>query len=136
MSLKGCASLAFFCCGPPLCPGRPSLISPQGKPHLAVFPLPLVRVLEQPNDLWFPSKQRKSVMVFAVPGERGFAELCGDFQLCFLDRNGDFHWYGHRPWRPPQCHSQVLEHSTRSRQGVPAPRPQKGCRLTLVWSSC
>lgn len=31
-------------------------------------------------------------MVFALPGEPGLAELCGDFKVHFHDRQGDFYW--------------------------------------------
>ena len=31
-------------------------------------------------------------MVFALPGEPGLTELCGDFKIQFHDRQGDFYW--------------------------------------------
>eukprot|EP00252_Welwitschia_mirabilis_P005953 TRINITY_DN1654_c0_g1_i1.p1 TRINITY_DN1654_c0_g1~~TRINITY_DN1654_c0_g1_i1.p1 ORF type:complete len:630 (-),score=131.28 TRINITY_DN1654_c0_g1_i1:233-2122(-) len=43
-----------------------------------------------PEDFWF-SAPRKGIMVFALPGERGLAELCGDFKVYFHDRHGDFY---------------------------------------------
>uniref|UniRef100_A0A0C9S9Y4 TSA: Wollemia nobilis Ref_Wollemi_Transcript_5682_2483 transcribed RNA sequence n=1 Tax=Wollemia nobilis TaxID=56998 RepID=A0A0C9S9Y4_9CONI len=43
-----------------------------------------------PDDFWF-SAPRKGVMVFALPGERGLAELRGDFKVYFHDRHGDFY---------------------------------------------
>eukprot|EP01018_Ginkgo_biloba_P004221 Gb_09019 [translate_table: standard] len=43
-----------------------------------------------PDDFWF-SAPRKGVMVFALPGERGLAELKGDFKVHFHDRHGDFY---------------------------------------------
>ncbi|GLJ44265.1 hypothetical protein SUGI_0925800 [Cryptomeria japonica] len=43
-----------------------------------------------PDDFWF-SAPRKGVMVFALPGERGLAELSGDFKVYFHDRHGDFY---------------------------------------------
>lgn len=46
----------------------------------------------QPEDFWF-SAPRKGVMVFALPGEPGLTELCGDFKINFHDRQGDFYWY-------------------------------------------
>ncbi|GBG79959.1 hypothetical protein CBR_g30221 [Chara braunii] len=42
-----------------------------------------------PDDLWH-NAPRKGVVVFALPGERCVAELCGDFKVCFHDRHGDF----------------------------------------------
>ncbi|KAI7741004.1 hypothetical protein M8C21_004769 [Ambrosia artemisiifolia] len=43
-----------------------------------------------PEDFWF-SAPRKGVMVFALPGEPGLTELCGDFKIHFHDRQGDFY---------------------------------------------
>ena len=46
----------------------------------------------QPEDIWF-NAPRKGIMVFALPGERGLADLDGDFKVLFHDRHGDFYWY-------------------------------------------
>lgn len=43
-----------------------------------------------PEDIWF-SAPRKGIMVFALPGERGLADLNGDFKVLFHDRHGDFY---------------------------------------------
>ncbi|KAK0581174.1 hypothetical protein LWI29_010999 [Acer saccharum] len=43
-----------------------------------------------PEDFWF-SAPKKGVMVFALPGEPGLAELTGDFKIHFHDRQGDFY---------------------------------------------
>ncbi|KAL5562445.1 hypothetical protein UlMin_032192 [Ulmus minor] len=43
-----------------------------------------------PEDYWF-SAPKKGVMVFALPGEPGLTELCGDFKIQFHDRQGDFY---------------------------------------------
>lgn len=43
-----------------------------------------------PEDYWF-SAPKKGVMVFALPGEPGLAELNGDFKIHFHDRQGDFY---------------------------------------------
>ncbi|XP_076881102.1 phosphatidylinositol 3,4,5-trisphosphate 3-phosphatase and protein-tyrosine-phosphatase PTEN2A-like [Bidens hawaiensis] len=43
-----------------------------------------------PEDFWF-SAPRKGIMVFALPGEPGLAELSGDFKIHFHDRQGDFY---------------------------------------------
>ncbi|CAN6450880.1 unnamed protein product [Victoria cruziana] len=43
-----------------------------------------------PEEFWF-SAPRKGIMVFALPGERGLAELAGDFKVHFHDRQGDFY---------------------------------------------
>lgn len=45
----------------------------------------------QPEDFWF-SAPKKGVMVFALPGEPGLAELAGDFKIHFHDGQGDFYW--------------------------------------------
>ncbi|XP_047341561.1 LOW QUALITY PROTEIN: phosphatidylinositol 3,4,5-trisphosphate 3-phosphatase and protein-tyrosine-phosphatase PTEN2A-like [Impatiens glandulifera] len=42
------------------------------------------------EDFWF-SAPKKGVMVFALPGEPGLAELAGDFKIHFHDRQGDFY---------------------------------------------
>ncbi|PKI75303.1 phosphatidylinositol 3,4,5-trisphosphate 3-phosphatase and protein-tyrosine-phosphatase PTEN2A [Punica granatum] len=42
-----------------------------------------------PEDYWF-SAPKKGVMVFALPGEPGLAQLAGDFKVHFHDRQGDF----------------------------------------------
>lgn len=44
----------------------------------------------QPEDYWF-SAPKKGVMVFALPGEPGLAEVSGDFKVHFHDRQGDFY---------------------------------------------
>ncbi|XP_019166371.1 PREDICTED: phosphatidylinositol 3,4,5-trisphosphate 3-phosphatase and protein-tyrosine-phosphatase PTEN2A-like isoform X2 [Ipomoea nil] len=43
-----------------------------------------------PEDYWF-SAPKKGVVVFALPGEPGVAELAGDFKVHFNDRQGDFY---------------------------------------------
>ncbi|KAK4804347.1 hypothetical protein SAY86_004164 [Trapa natans] len=43
-----------------------------------------------PEDYWF-SAPKKGVMVFALPGEPGLAQLAGDFKVHFHDRQGDFY---------------------------------------------
>ncbi|XP_009606825.1 phosphatidylinositol 3,4,5-trisphosphate 3-phosphatase and protein-tyrosine-phosphatase PTEN2A [Nicotiana tabacum] len=43
-----------------------------------------------PEDFWF-SAPKKGVMVFALPGEPGLAELAGDFKIHFHDGQGDFY---------------------------------------------
>lgn len=43
-----------------------------------------------PEDIWF-NAPRKGIMVFALPGERGLADLDGDFKVLFQDRHGDFY---------------------------------------------
>ncbi|MCO5573400.1 hypothetical protein L7F22_027171 [Adiantum nelumboides] len=43
-----------------------------------------------PEDIWF-NAPRKGIMVFALPGERGLADLSGDFKVLFHDRHGDFY---------------------------------------------
>jgi phosphatidylinositol-3,4,5-trisphosphate 3-phosphatase/dual-specificity protein phosphatase PTEN len=43
-----------------------------------------------PEDFWF-SAPKKGIMVFALPGEPGLAELSGDFKIQFHDRQGDFY---------------------------------------------
>ncbi|XP_022927849.1 phosphatidylinositol 3,4,5-trisphosphate 3-phosphatase and protein-tyrosine-phosphatase PTEN2A-like [Cucurbita moschata] len=43
-----------------------------------------------PEDFWFTAP-KKGIMVFALPGEPGLAELCGDFKVHFHDRQGDFY---------------------------------------------
>ncbi|CAI0557393.1 unnamed protein product [Linum tenue] len=43
-----------------------------------------------PEDYWF-SAPKKGVMVFALPGEPGLAEVAGDFKVQFHDRQGDFY---------------------------------------------
>lgn len=45
----------------------------------------------QPEDFWF-SAPKKGIMVFALPGEPGLAEVAGDFKIQFHDRQGDFYW--------------------------------------------
>lgn len=52
----------------------------------------LMSILFQPEEFWF-SAPRKGIMVFALPGERGLAELAGDFKVHFHDRQGDFYWF-------------------------------------------
>ncbi|XP_057464924.1 phosphatidylinositol 3,4,5-trisphosphate 3-phosphatase and protein-tyrosine-phosphatase PTEN2A-like isoform X2 [Actinidia eriantha] len=42
------------------------------------------------EDFWF-SAPKKGIMVFALPGEPGLAELAGDFKIQFHDRQGDFY---------------------------------------------
>ncbi|KAL3350530.1 hypothetical protein AABB24_023131 [Solanum stoloniferum] len=43
-----------------------------------------------PEDFWF-NAPKKGVVVFALPGEPGLAELAGDFKIHFHDRQGDFY---------------------------------------------
>jgi len=43
-----------------------------------------------PEDFWF-SAPKKGIMVFALPGEPGLAEVAGDFKIQFHDRQGDFY---------------------------------------------
>lgn len=43
-----------------------------------------------PEDFWF-SAPKKGIMVFALPGEPGLAEVAGDFKIEFHDRQGDFY---------------------------------------------
>ncbi|CAI9104615.1 OLC1v1003321C2 [Oldenlandia corymbosa var. corymbosa] len=43
-----------------------------------------------PEVFWF-SAPKKGIMVFALPGEPGLAELAGDFKIHFHDRQGDFY---------------------------------------------
>nr|TKW34861.1 hypothetical protein SEVIR_2G334300v2 [Setaria viridis] len=43
-----------------------------------------------PEDFWF-SAPKKGIMVFALPGEPGLAEVSGDFKIQFHDRQGDFY---------------------------------------------
>ncbi|XP_047173668.1 phosphatidylinositol 3,4,5-trisphosphate 3-phosphatase and protein-tyrosine-phosphatase PTEN2A-like [Vigna umbellata] len=43
-----------------------------------------------PEDFWI-SPPKKGIVVFALPGEPGLAELVGDFKLHFNDRQGDFY---------------------------------------------
>ncbi|KAJ9159505.1 hypothetical protein P3X46_025011 [Hevea brasiliensis] len=45
-----------------------------------------------PEDYWF-SAPKKGVMVFALPGEPGLAEVAGDFKVHFHDRQGDFYFW-------------------------------------------
>lgn len=45
-----------------------------------------------PEDFWF-SPPKKGVLVFALPGEPGLTELCGDFKVHFHDRQGDFYFW-------------------------------------------
>ncbi|XP_065870742.1 phosphatidylinositol 3,4,5-trisphosphate 3-phosphatase and protein-tyrosine-phosphatase PTEN2A [Euphorbia lathyris] len=45
-----------------------------------------------PEDYWF-SAPKKGVMVFALPGEPGLAEVVGDFKVHFHDRQGDFYFW-------------------------------------------
>ncbi|CAI0557441.1 unnamed protein product [Linum tenue] len=45
-----------------------------------------------PEDYWF-SAPKKGVMVFALPGEPGLAEVAGDFKVQFHDRQGDFYFW-------------------------------------------
>lgn len=44
------------------------------------------------EDFWF-SAPKKGIMVFALPGEPGLTELCGDFKVLFHDRQGDFYFW-------------------------------------------
>ncbi|KAG5069926.1 hypothetical protein JHK85_002303 [Glycine max] len=43
-----------------------------------------------PEDFWI-SVPKKGIVVFALPGEPGLAELVGDFKIQFQDRQGDFY---------------------------------------------
>ncbi|KAJ7944463.1 Phosphatidylinositol-3,4,5-trisphosphate 3-phosphatase [Quillaja saponaria] len=43
-----------------------------------------------PEDFWI-SAPKKGILVFALPGEPGLAELAGDFKIQFHDRQGDFY---------------------------------------------
>lgn len=43
-----------------------------------------------PEDFWIKTA-RKGIVVFALPGEPGLAELVGDFKIHFHDRQGDFY---------------------------------------------
>ncbi|XP_020230432.1 phosphatidylinositol 3,4,5-trisphosphate 3-phosphatase and protein-tyrosine-phosphatase PTEN2A isoform X2 [Cajanus cajan] len=43
-----------------------------------------------PEDFWI-SAPKKGIVVFALPGEPGLAELVGDFKIHFHDRQGDFY---------------------------------------------
>ncbi|XP_027914372.1 phosphatidylinositol 3,4,5-trisphosphate 3-phosphatase and protein-tyrosine-phosphatase PTEN2A-like [Vigna unguiculata] len=43
-----------------------------------------------PEDFWI-SAPKKGIVVFALPGEPGLAELEGDFKIHFNDRQGDFY---------------------------------------------
>ncbi|KQJ86858.1 phosphatidylinositol 3,4,5-trisphosphate 3-phosphatase and protein-tyrosine-phosphatase PTEN2A [Brachypodium distachyon] len=43
-----------------------------------------------PEDFWFTAP-KKGIMVFALPGEPGLAEVAGDFKIQFHDRQGDFY---------------------------------------------
>ncbi|RDX90278.1 Phosphatidylinositol 3,4,5-trisphosphate 3-phosphatase and protein-tyrosine-phosphatase PTEN2A [Mucuna pruriens] len=43
-----------------------------------------------PEDFWI-SAPKKGIVVFALPGEPGLAELVGDFKIYFHDRQGDFY---------------------------------------------
>ncbi|GAB4852933.1 Phosphatidylinositol 3,4,5-trisphosphate 3-phosphatase and protein-tyrosine-phosphatase pten2a [Ancistrocladus abbreviatus] len=45
-----------------------------------------------PEDFWF-SAPKKGIMVFALPGEPGLAELAGDFKVYFHDSRGDFYFW-------------------------------------------
>ncbi|KAF5745604.1 phosphatidylinositol 3 4 5-trisphosphate 3-phosphatase [Tripterygium wilfordii] len=45
-----------------------------------------------PEEYWF-SAPKKGVMVFALPGEPGLAEVAGDFKVQFHDRQGDFYFW-------------------------------------------
>ncbi|KAJ9175278.1 hypothetical protein P3X46_013849 [Hevea brasiliensis] len=45
-----------------------------------------------PEEYWF-SAPKKGVMVFALPGEPGLAEVVGDFKVHFHDRQGDFYFW-------------------------------------------
>ncbi|KAK2372604.1 phosphatidylinositol 3,4,5-trisphosphate 3-phosphatase and protein-tyrosine-phosphatase PTEN2A [Trifolium repens] len=42
-----------------------------------------------PEDFWI-NAPKKGIVVFALPGEPGLAELVGDFKIHFHDRQGDF----------------------------------------------
>ncbi|KAK9948990.1 hypothetical protein M0R45_004541 [Rubus argutus] len=43
-----------------------------------------------PEDFWINAR-KKGIVVFALPGEPGLAELVGDFKIYFHDRHGDFY---------------------------------------------
>ncbi|GAB2231736.1 hypothetical protein Droror1_Dr00010748 [Drosera rotundifolia] len=43
-----------------------------------------------PEDFWI-SYSKKGIVIFALPGEPGLAELAGDFRIYFHDRHGDFY---------------------------------------------
>ncbi|PRQ48057.1 putative phosphoric monoester hydrolase [Rosa chinensis] len=43
-----------------------------------------------PEDFWI-SARKKGIVVFALPGEPGLAELVGDFKIYFHERHGDFY---------------------------------------------
>uniref|UniRef100_A0A5B6ZKZ1 Phosphatidylinositol-3,4,5-trisphosphate 3-phosphatase n=1 Tax=Davidia involucrata TaxID=16924 RepID=A0A5B6ZKZ1_DAVIN len=43
-----------------------------------------------PEDFWIRAP-KKGIVVFALPGEPGLAELMGDFKIHFHDRQGDFY---------------------------------------------
>ncbi|CAN6680063.1 unnamed protein product [Malus baccata var. baccata] len=43
-----------------------------------------------PEDFWI-SARKKGIVVFALPGEPGLAELVGDFKIHFHDSHGDFY---------------------------------------------
>lgn len=45
-----------------------------------------------PEDFWF-SATKKGIVVFALPGEPGLAEVAGDFRVVFHDRQGDFYFW-------------------------------------------
>ena len=46
----------------------------------------------QPEDLWYPSAKMPGVLVFALPGEKGLAQVDGDFRLHMHDKHGEFYW--------------------------------------------
>ncbi|KAL2348365.1 hypothetical protein Fmac_002365 [Flemingia macrophylla] len=50
----------------------------------------LVLPSQIPEDFWI-SAPKKGIVVFALPGEPGIAELVGDFKIQFHDRQGDFY---------------------------------------------
>ncbi|KAF9621914.1 hypothetical protein IFM89_029134 [Coptis chinensis] len=52
--------------------------------------LPLQYLIIKPEDFWIGSR-KKGILVFALPGEPGVAELAGDFKIHFHDRQGDFY---------------------------------------------
>lgn len=43
-----------------------------------------------PEDIW-SNVPRQGMVVFTLPGERGLADLDGDFKVLFRDRHGDFY---------------------------------------------
>lgn len=45
-----------------------------------------------PDEFWFAAP-KKGIMVFALPGEPGLAELAGDFKVYFHDGQGDFYFW-------------------------------------------